>query len=367
MIIEDWDNVKKRWQAWWQRELYDRVVLQVRARKNNTQPHLKQIINPEQKTKNFEKIWTDIDYLINFSLMQYWNSDLKHIFSPNGVYFGGEAIPIFWHNWSIGNAVIFGAEPLFKEETMWVKPLPVQENGYPKIEFNENNYWWQWFIKSTNEAAVKSKGRYMVLPLWGNHAGDTLALIRDPQKLMLDLIDNPIWVKKSVKYISDCIINFSKILWELIPLTGVEGTIDYTGCWSPKKTMAFDCDISAMVSPETFKTVFLPPLIEAMHKVDHRIYHLDGIGALQHLDTLLDLPELHAIQWVPGAGHTEILQWIPLIKKIQSKNKNLVLFARADEVFTLLKEVEPEGLCIDVRVETEDEARTLISQVSNLF
>jgi len=65
-----------------------------------------------------------------------------------------------------------------------------------------------------------------------------------------------------------------------------------------------------------------------MHTVDHRIYHLDGPGAIHHLDTLLNLPELHAIQWVPGAGVTGgITQWVPLILRVQSKGKSIVVYA----------------------------------------
>ena len=30
-IVEDWPTVKKRWEAWWQREIRDRVPVQVTA------------------------------------------------------------------------------------------------------------------------------------------------------------------------------------------------------------------------------------------------------------------------------------------------------------------------------------------------
>jgi hypothetical protein len=105
-----------------------------------------------------------------------------------------------------------------------------------------------------------------------------------------------------------------------------------------------------------------------MHSVEYRHFHVDGIVlAKAHLDTLLDLPELQSIQWVPGDGRTEILQWVPLIQKIQSKKKAAYVFATPGEVLPLLKEVRPEGLCISVQCENESSARRLIETVEKQF
>jgi hypothetical protein len=122
-----------------------------------------------------------------------------------------------------------------------------------------------------------------------------------------------------------------------------------------------------MVSSKAFRDFFLPPLVETMRTVDHRIYHLDGPGAIHHLDTLLELPELHAIQWVPDAGVTgRIMQWVPLIKRVQSKGKGIVVYVGPEEVESLLREVRPEGLCISTNCGTEAEARELLKFVARL-
>jgi hypothetical protein len=130
--------------------------------------------------------------------------------------------------------------------------------------------------------------------------------------------------------------------------------------------MGFDCDISCMVSPRQFEKLFLPPLLETMHTVDHRIYHLDGTVALQHLDLLLSLPELQAIQWVPGSGHEDVLQWVPLIRRIQKAGKCIQVFAEVKDIPKLLGEVSARGLCIVTRCDSEQEARDLITTVGSL-
>ena len=97
-----------------------------------------------------------------------------------------------------------------------------------------------------------------------------------------------------------------------------------------------------------------------MHTVDHRIYHLDGVVALQHLPTLLALPELHAIQWLPGAGREEIAQWIPLIQRVQAAGKGIAVYVQPAEIPRLRHECRPEGLLINTTCQSEDEARRLL-------
>jgi hypothetical protein len=149
--------------------------------------------------------------------------------------------------------------------------------------------------------------------------------VRGVQKFYMDFAVNPEWVRLAAKTMSDILIEVHKELWKLAysEITGLEGALNYNGCWSPNKSMSFDCDISCNVSPKVFEELLLPPLLESMHMVDHRIYHLDGPGAIPHLDSLLDISELHAIQWVPGHGNTGIMQWIPLIQRIQERGKGI--------------------------------------------
>lgn len=41
----------------------------------------------------------------------------------------------------------------------------------------------------------------------------------------------------------------------------------------------------------------LPGMKEVARHFEFSIYHLDGEGALRHLDSILEIPGLRAIQW----------------------------------------------------------------------
>ena len=83
------------------------------------------------------------------------------------------------------------------------------------------------------------------------------------------------------------------------------------------------CDFSIMVSTEMFREFFLPELLAEIAWLDRTVYHLDGPGALRHLDTLLDIGQLDAIQFVYGDGAKPASRWMHVFKRIQAGGKNL--------------------------------------------
>jgi len=86
-----------------------------------------------------------------------------------------------------------------------------------------------------------------------------------------------------------------------------------------------------------------------------------------HLETLLDIPELDGIQWVPGAGNpgTGSPRWFPTYRRIQEKGKLLVLQGMAKEdVEGVLRNLSSRGLLIETRCDTESEARELLARVA---
>ena len=66
---------------------------------------------------------------------------------------------------------------------------------------------------------------------------------------------------------------------------------------------------------------------------------------LRHLDRILEIPQIHAIQWVQGVGaDLPILQWLPVIKKIQAAGKGVVVDLQLDELEPFIAAMKPDGL-----------------------
>ena len=96
--------------------------------------------------------------------------------------------------------------------------------------------------------------------------------------------------------------------------------------------------------------------------MDYPFYHLDGVGANKHLDSLLEITELKAIQWVPGAGKERLDQWYELISYILSHQKSVQVYAEVDEVDDLVKAVGAKGLLIICESANNEESQRLMEK-----
>jgi hypothetical protein len=120
-----------------------------------------------------------------------------------------------------------------------------------------------------------------------------------------------------------------------------------------------------MISREMFDDVFLPSIVEECRHYEASLYHLDGPDALKHLDSLLAIEELSAIQWVYGAGQGRASDWLPVYKKCQATGKGLQINLELDEIDTFMEELRPEGVWLGIIGVTDPEqGEAVIRRVS---
>ncbi len=102
--------------------------------------------------------------------------------------------------------------------------------------------------------------------------------------------------------------------------------------------------------------------------LERSIFHLDGPDAVKHLDALLEIPELDAIQWVPGAGKPPALGWLPLLRRVQAAGKSLHISSPPEDVEALAEALAPQGLMISVEgtFASREEGEQFIRQVERV-
>jgi hypothetical protein len=116
------------------------------------------------------------------------------------------------------------------------------------------------------------------------------------------------------------------------------------------------CDFSSMISPKAFCEFYLPSLQAEVRHATHNVFHVDGKGVLRHIDRILSVTEVHAIQWVQGVGDDlPILQWLPVIKKIQAAGKGVMVDLQLCELEPFIAAIEPDGLFLCIAAEDRDQ------------
>jgi 5-methyltetrahydrofolate--homocysteine methyltransferase len=126
-------------------------------------------------------------------------------------------------------------------------------------------------------------------------------------------------------------------------------------------------DISAMISPKMFERFVLPDLATCCQAMDHAFYHLDGPGAVRHLDMLLPLEHLHGIQWIPGAGAPPPEEWLPLLKRIRDGGKLCQLYVSSQGARTIVRELGGRGFAFYItqrmrQAEAQEFLRALLTE-----
>jgi hypothetical protein len=119
-----------------------------------------------------------------------------------------------------------------------------------------------------------------------------------------------------------------------------------------------------MISKKMFDEVFLPGIIEECQFLKRSIYHLDGPGALRHLDSILAIHELNALQFVPGDGNNLYARWVPVYQKAQAARKGVYVVCTVSELAHVMETLSPRGLYLIISgVSTHDEAVSILKEL----
>ncbi len=357
---DDWQQAEQRMEAWWQGRLVDRAVIQVAAPREGTG------LDPGERERLFEPVDVPDEHIFS------WYTDPAQVIPRlerrvEATYWGGEAFPVVYPVSTSLVAILSGYlgcpyRVHAPSRTAWAEPIVEDWPNRPRLGFYPDNAWWRRSKALLEAAAQSAPGRYYVGLPDLNGPGEIVARLRGSERLAVDLLENPGPVLQAVGEVNTAWFRY----WQAC--TGaihqwVGGYFSWMGLWSDRPSTDLQCDFSCLISPPMFERFFLPALEQQTRWVERTIYHLDGPGAIRHLDALLALPRLTGIQWVPGAGAAPMSSWIRLLRRIQSKGKLLFLSCEPWEVEILLAELEPEGLLLSTGCPTEAEARELIKNV----
>ena len=345
--IDDWEQRLDRQDAFWSNAILDRPVVSMAARKHG-------YTAPEYKYATERERWMDAQGVAARAAAQVKNTD----------YFG-DALPNIMPNLGpeVFNAFL-GMELEFGEQTSWSIPNLHDWNAIDSIRFDPNNFYWRTMEALTRALLEAGKGLFYVGLTDFHPGGDACAAFRDPLQFNIDLIESPEEVMRLLRTVTDRYFEIFAASRKPLEEAG-QACCTWAGLVSRRTWYVPSNDFSCMISKEMFDTFFLPGIIEECRALEASIYHLDGIGALRHLDSLLAIPELNAIQWIQGAGHGRASDWLPVYQRCQAAGKGIQLFAGLDELDTLIDALHPEGVWLTVGgVKNREMADTVLRRVT---
>ena len=215
--------------------------------------------------------------------------------------FLGESFPNLNIDFGPGSlASYLGSEIGFKEDTVWFNKCLDGWDSVPKLTFDPENKWFKKHLQLAKDCqALAGDDFYVDMPDLMENI-DVLASLRGAQDILFDLLDEPEMIGERIQEVTDTYYEYYDRFYDVIK--DEEGGNAYTvfQIWGPGRTVKLQCDFSAMMSPEDFRKYIQPSLRRQSENVDHVLYHLDGPAAIKHMDALMEIEGIDALQWTSG-------------------------------------------------------------------
>jgi hypothetical protein len=337
---QNWKDSKKRYLDWWKGK--GLVISMWEHLKKEGKPH--EPINPPLPQKDINQYWFDPDWRAKYLHYQLSQSSFK-----------ADILPVANTQLGPGSlAAILGAELEGGEDTIWIKH---KDNFGDEISFDEKNKWWQLHLDLLKACKKYSQERYFVGCPDLIEGLDTLASLKGTQAVLTDMLLRPEVLEIQLQKVNDIYFRVFDTIYEIIREED-EMAFCYFSIWGPGKVSKLQSDISGMISEDDFRRFALPYLREQCQEIDYTLYHLDGVDAIRHLDAILEIDELNAVQWTPGEGEPQggDQRWYDLYKKIRAKGKSIMpCWVENSELKPLLDNVGAEGLNILMHFKSEKE------------
>ena len=350
---EDMDEVRERMTTWWNGGDIGRPAMQIIAPRAKPLEEIKAMPEPEGWVTRYST--SNFDYRVNLSARSCINT-----------YYLGEAVPSVSPDLAPNCLALYlGCNGVDTPGTVWCEPF-INDPGEARFEYDPDNFYWNFSLRLGREQLRLGKGKFLFTFPDLIEGLDTLAAMRDNQKLLIDLIERPEWVRKCLRQITDRYFHYYDILYDMFR-DEVGGSIFWA--WAPGRMSKFQCDLSAMISPSMFGEFMVPILTEMCERVSYCMYHWDGPGAISHHDHLLSIPKLTMLQWTPGAGQepTYHKRWWSMYHKTIEADKKLLINCDTIETLKVLKKEFGTGLkqfLINMRARSSEHAEEILKVAS---
>jgi 5-methyltetrahydrofolate--homocysteine methyltransferase len=306
---ERWNEARRNYRSWWAGELKRPLISFTLYGYEPGRPE------PKLPGKSYASYY-DPSVPVE-EIVDRWDYDLS------GQQFLADGFPSIWPNFGPGVIASFLGCALRNGEnanTVWFKNESEMEIADVHLKIDPDAFWFRRLRDLVKAASDRWQGLVQVsmTDLGGNL--DILSSFRPGENLLLDLYDNPDEVKrvtweahKAWWYYFD---ELNKAMHPPNP-----GYSAWTPIFSEEPYYILQCDFAYMIGPEMFDEFVKPEIAASCRRLKNSFYHLDGVGQLPHLDSLLSIPELKGIQWVPGDGKPDVSEWPDVYRRIRKAGK----------------------------------------------
>ena len=228
--------------------------------------------------------------------------------------------------------------------------------GWPTIpEFSHENPWVARNLDMLRAIAPQARGRYPMGVSLMRGISDLLSALLGLDRTIYGMLDAPAEIDALCERLADFWIAFGQAqLDEVVPFHGGYGSFGYY-LWAPDRCIWLQEDAAALLSPELYERFSLPHDRRIASAFPYCLMHLHPARYIPYrplLDSELAVIEIHIDKGGPTARDL-----LPVYREVLA-HKPLLVWGdiTRDDVQTLVDELPPEGLGLQIVVESPEEA-----------
>ncbi|MDA3960018.1 MAG: hypothetical protein PF961_04440 [Planctomycetota bacterium] len=332
--LDDFAATCQRFEAWWNCEVTDRPPVTLYTCDQPARPP-----GPAAPTyADHRARWFDIEQRL-----------AAHAHAVSHTRYVGDTVPTFMPN--LGPEVVatcYGAELTFTDSTSWAEPCCASAAEVCQRQLSRDGAYWQWILNATKRSLELGAGKWLTAGTDLHTSGDLIAALRDPQEILLEMALDDAAVDTAMHHLAGIFEPLYRDQADPIRAIG-QPMLSWTNCLCDGFGGVVQCDLICMLSPAHFQRFILPLLQEEMAFLDRSLFHLDGPGALRHLDDFIACDDLDAIQWVYGAGGGKASDWTEVYQRIQAGGKAMhIVCADLNDARGVMQAIGPAGAWFEI-------------------
>ncbi|MHC1693655.1 MAG: hypothetical protein AB9828_11590 [Sphaerochaetaceae bacterium] len=345
---------RKRFEAFWQQEIVDRCCIAVTGPKRGCEATYWCL-------KSLPRLfgWGDPEAIVKRSRAQF-----------AATCFGGESFPGIWLNLGpSGHAGYFqDVHYQVNDDSVWFAPSLHDSQSYRHLVFDRTGELYRMTMDLARWFVDDSQGDYFIsMPDTAGNL-DALAHLRGSEDLLMDLVTDPEEIPSALETIQQVWETVIQEVYALVQKNNDGGSMVYwLKCWAPGLHAQLQADISVMFSTDCYHRFIVPELQRQSAFLEYPLYHLDGAEQIRHLEELLSVEPIKAIQWTSVAGQKPPSQYLGALQRIQEKGKSLLIsVSDPREVEPLLRNLSSKGLYLVLEADNEDQIEKIVHLAEKL-
>lgn len=250
--------------------------------------------------------------------------------------------------------------PVYADEHSFISE-PAESLPEPDVVENlPTNAWFLKYMEFTEKLVILSNGRFPIGQPIMRGIADVIGAIMGQSEMVFAMYDEPETIEKLASIILKTFLKISEEQSRIIPAFQGGASIGFYHLWTPGSCIWFQDDLTAILSPELYRSYILPCHATICDQAEHSLIHLHS-SSFHILDDILNIDSLEAVEINKDIGGPSILEMIPQFKKVLKAGKRLVIWGTLNEqdIATIQSELPRQGVFLNIISESQARAVAL--------